>query len=142
MQAYPIRHTAASISLLPAQLRVNPGAANDGANAGIEPTGMRTASLCQLLRLTDELRAHVQAGRLLEAAGDQAKRERLLRKFFASPLRPSERAAIVEVCCAIMDMDAALLSCLELNRAQAIEDLVGLQKRKHQLDAAQGTRAA
>jgi len=95
----------------------------------------RVLILRTLLRLTDELRAHVLGGRLQEAAETQARRDTLLRQFFEHSVRPAERSAMLEVCAAMLDMDHAVLSCLEINRTQAAEQLceLGQQRAKRQL---------
>lgn len=83
----------------------------------------RVLTLRTLLRLTDELRAHVLGGQLGEAAAVQARRDGLLHGFFAQSVPVSERLAMIEACCAMLDMDHAVLSCLEINRAQAANEL-------------------
>lgn len=83
----------------------------------------RVLTLRTLLRLTDELRAHVLGGRLHEAATAQARRDALLHHFFEQSVLPSERTAMIEACCAMLDMDQAVLSCLEINRSQTAAQL-------------------
>ncbi|MDO9453163.1 MAG: hypothetical protein Q7J29_09920 [Stagnimonas sp.] len=93
----------------------------------------RVLTLRTLLRLTDELRAHVLGGRLQEAATAQARRDALLHSFFEQSVLPSERTAMIEACCAMLDMDQAVLSCLEINRSQTAAELnaLGRQKTPH-----------
>lgn len=87
----------------------------------------RVLTLRTLLRLTDELRAHVLGGRLQEAAEAQSRRDMLLRLFFAQAVLPAERKAMIEACSAMLDMDRAVLSCLENSRTQAMAELCELQ---------------
>lgn len=90
----------------------------------------RVATLRTLLRLTDELRAHVLGGRLGEAGEVQARRDALLRRFFADSVKPAERTAMIEACCAMLDMDHAVLGCLEINRSQALDELAALRRQQ------------
>lgn len=83
----------------------------------------RVQTLRALLRMTDALRAHVLGGRIEAAATVQAEREALLRQFFSEAVKASERLAMVEACCAMLDMDHAVLNCLEINRSQVIAGL-------------------
>lgn len=88
----------------------------------------RVLTLRTLLRLTDELRAHVLGGRLSEATEVQGRRDALLRLFFAQAVLPAERTAMIEACSAMLDMDRAVLSCLENNRTQTMAELCELQR--------------
>ena len=96
----------------------------------------RVQTLRQLLRMTDALRAHVLGGRIDEAATVQAEREALLRQFFSEAVEVGERVAMVEACCAMLDMDRAVLNCLEINRSQVI---AGLDECSHQRQAGAGS---
>ncbi len=90
----------------------------------------RVLTLRTLLRLTDELRAHVLGGRLKEAAEVQLRRDGLLHLFFEHSVLAAERNAMIEACCAMLDMDHAVLSCLEINRSQTAKELSELGRRK------------
>ncbi|MES2884857.1 MAG: hypothetical protein V4709_08635 [Pseudomonadota bacterium] len=83
----------------------------------------RVKTLRTLLHMTDTLRAHVLGGRIETAAAVQTEREALLRQFFSEAVKASERVAMVEACCAMLDMDHAVLDCLEINRSQVIAGL-------------------
>lgn len=87
----------------------------------------RVLTLRTLLRLTDELRAHVLGGRLQDATEVQGRRDALLHLFFAQSVLPEERTAMLEACSAMLDMDRAVLSCLENSRTQAMTELCELQ---------------
>ena len=87
----------------------------------------RVLTLRTLLRLTDELRAHVLGGRLPEATEVQGWRDALLRLFFAHAVLPAERTAMIEACSAMLDMDRAVLSCLENSRSHVMAELCELQ---------------
>lgn len=89
----------------------------------------RVQTLRTLLRLTDALRAHVLGGRIAYAAEVQAERDDLLKQFFAEAVSPAERNAMIEACCAMLDMDRALLQCLEINRSNTAATLVALARR-------------
>jgi len=96
----------------------------EGLRQALEPLPHdRVLTLRTLLRMTDELRAHVLGGRLAEAQAVQARRDALLHHFFEHAVLPSERNAMIEACCAILDMDQALLSCLEINRSATAAEL-------------------
>ena len=95
----------------------------------------RVRTLRRLLRLTDELRAHVLCGRLQAAATAQAERDALLHWFFEQAVLPAERAAMIEACCAMLDMDHAVLSCLEGNRSRTVFELTELGRRRAQRSA-------
>lgn len=90
----------------------------------------RVLTLRTLLRLTDELRAHVLGGRLADAAAVQLRRDTLLRAFFDQAVLPNERGAMIEACSAMLDMDQALLSCLEINHSHAEQDPCALTTQK------------
>ena len=93
-------------------------------NRAIAPLpGDRVQTLRELLRMTDALRAHVLGGRIEEAAAVQAARDALLRQFFAESVSQLERKAMVESCCAMLDMDRAVLECLRINRSRAEDQL-------------------
>lgn len=78
----------------------------------------RVLTLRTLLRLTDEHSVHVLHGRLDKAATVQTQRDALLHYLFDQTATPAERAVMVDACCAMLDMDRAVLSCLENSRAQ------------------------
>lgn len=86
----------------------------------------RVQTLRSLLRMTDALRAHVLGGRIDAAAAMQAERDALLRQFFSESVVVAERKAMVEACCAMLDMDRAVLQCLEINRSNTVASLVSL----------------
>lgn len=90
----------------------------------------RVLTLRTLLRLTDELRAHVLGGRFQEAAAAQTRRDTLLHLFFEHSVLPAERNAMLEACSAMLDMDHAVLSCLEINRKQAADQLCELSRQR------------
>ena len=92
----------------------------------------RVLTLRTLLRMTDELRAHVLGGRLTEAAEVQQRRDDLLHRFFECSVLPVERNAMMEACCAMLDMDHAVLSCLEINRSQTAAQLSALGRQRAQ----------
>jgi hypothetical protein len=89
----------------------------------------RVLTLRTLLRLTDELRAHVLGGRLEAAAAVQARRESLLHHFFAQSVEEGERQAMMEACAAMLDMEHAVLAQLELGRAATAGALQALARR-------------
>ncbi len=89
----------------------------------------RVLTLRTLLRITDELRAHILGGRLAEAGAAQTRRDALLHLFFEQSVLPAERTAMIEACSAMLDMDEALLSCLEINRSRTAADLDALAAR-------------
>lgn len=89
----------------------------------------RVQTLRCLLRLTDALRAHVLGGRILAASQVQAERDALLRQFFAEAVSAAERTAMVEACCAMLDMDRAVLQCLDINRHNTAATLVSLERQ-------------
>lgn len=88
----------------------------------------RVLTLRTLLRLTDELRAHVLGGRLQQAGEIQERRDALLHAFFEQSVSVSEREAMIEACCAMLDMDRAVLNCLEINRSEAARQLLELRQ--------------
>lgn len=88
----------------------------------------RVLTLRTLLRLTDELRAHVLGGRLPEAGAVQTRRDALLHAFFEQSVSASERNAMIEACCAMLDMDRAVLGCLEINRSETARQLLELHQ--------------
>jgi hypothetical protein len=92
--------------------------------------GNRVSALRLLLKLTDELRAHVLGGRLQDAAAVQEIRQESLRRFFAESVSEAERSIMVEACCAMLDMDQAVLNRLEVNRAQIMEELAECSHRQ------------
>lgn len=88
----------------------------------------RVLTLRTLLKLTDELRAHVLGGRLEQAGATQNRRDALLHAFFEQSVSLAERNAMIEACCAMLDMDRAVLSCLEINRNEAARQLLELRR--------------
>jgi len=93
-------------------------------NRGVAPLpGDRVQTLRELLRMTDALRAHVLGGRIEAAAEVQSARDALLRQFFAEAVNPGEHKAMVESCCAMLDMDRAVLECLKINRRHAEDSM-------------------
>ena len=88
----------------------------------------RVQTLRALLRMTDSLRAHVLGGRITEAVEVQCARDALLRQFFSEAVKPAERVAMVEACCAMLDMDHAIVNCLEINRSHTLAGLAGIQR--------------
>lgn len=88
----------------------------------------RVLTLRTLLRLTDELRAHVLGGRLEQAGEAQSRRDALLHAFFEQSVSLAERNAMIEACCAMLDMDRAVLNCLEINRSETARQLLELRR--------------
>lgn len=83
----------------------------------------RVLTLRTLLKLTDELRAHVLGGRLDAAAAVQARRDGILHRFFEHSVEQAERQAMLEACAAMLDMDQAVLSRLQQTRAATASEL-------------------
>ena len=97
--------------------------------AALEPLPRdRVLTLRTLLKLTDELRAHVLGGRLDQAAAVQARRDDILHRFFEHSVEETERQAMLEACAAMLDMDHAVLGRLEPRREAAASALDALER--------------
>lgn len=90
----------------------------------------RVAALRHLLRLTDQLRAHVLGGRLDAAATVHRERDEALAAFFAESVLAAERTAMVEACSAMLDMDEAVLRRLEIRRAEVLVEIKAGQRQR------------